>query len=255
MPTQSELLAHDVIEAEGRPAVLLHALLGHRQFMVGLADWWRARHGSTLLIDLPGHGENPAPVSAISIGNSAGEVRRVVQAAGMEKPVVIGHSMGALLALEMAARHSDEVAAVILLDPAPVVLDPDTRSAWEGLLEMLRGDGYEDGKKILIDAQSGPYDDKTAVAARAALMEKIDPDTLVQSFAGMLAWDGENALSRITVPIAGFWAGRNSEPEVLLAHHPDAFTGQVIASGHYIHLEAADQVAAMINRCMEAWKL
>lgn len=255
MPTRSELLAHDLIEAVGRPAVFLHALLGHRQFMGGLAEWWRISNGSTLLIDLPGHGENPAPASPISIANSAGEIRRVVQAAGLEKPVLIGHSMGALVALEIAARHSDEVAAVILLDPAPVVLDLGTRSGWEGLLDMLQGDGYEEAKKILIDAQSGPYDDKTAVAGRAAIMEKIDPDTLIQSFASMLAWDGGSALPRISVPVAGFWAGRNSEPEVLLAHQPGAFIGQVIASGHYVHLEAADQVVAMINRCMEVWKL
>ena len=86
-------------------------------------------------------------------------------------------------------------------------------------------------------------------------MQKIAPESLIQSFGSMLDWSGESTLAKVTVPVAGFWSGRNGEPDALLEHKPEAMIGQVIASGHYVHLEATEQIQAMIKRCMQAWKL
>jgi len=249
------MLAHDVRQACGRPAVFLHALLGRRELMADMAEDWRRTRGTTVLIDLPGHGESDMPEVPIAIESTAQAVREVIGAAGVERPVLLGHSMGGLIALEVAAQRADAASAVILLDPAPIVLDPETRNSWSVLQEMLDGESFDEAKQILIDAQSGPHDDPGAVSRRAEIFHGIARNALVQSFASMLAWDGTGALARVHVPVAGIWSGWNDEPDALLAARPDALVGKVVGSGHYVQAEAGTQVAAMIERCLNVWGL
>ncbi|NIB44889.1 alpha/beta hydrolase [Pseudomaricurvus alkylphenolicus] len=248
-------LAYDLVEAEGRPAVLIHALMGNRGFMDSIGQFWRQEHGATLAVDLPGHGESPMPLEPISISDSAKQVVALIKQQGLQDPIVIGHSMGGLVALEVAAQVPESVAGVILLDPAPIVFDDATRQGWSGLYEMLSGEGYQDAKAMIIDGQAGPYDNKQAVVSRADVFEKVAPEALIQSFSSMLQWNGAEALAKVKAPVAGFWGGRNAEPDVLLEHKADALIGQVVASGHYIHLEAREQVEAMINQALKVWAL
>lgn len=74
-----------------------------------------AHHGrSVLAVDLPGHGRSGGtPLTTIHA--LADWVPRLLDAAGVEKAAVIGHSMGALTALETGARHADRVWALALL--------------------------------------------------------------------------------------------------------------------------------------------
>jgi len=253
MSNSSNLLAHELVAKNGTPAVFMHALLGNRSFMQDMAVFWQENYGSSLTVDLHGHGESPMPSDAISINSSAAEVIKLMEHTGQQKSVLIGHSMGGLVALEIAAQNPDNVAGVILLDPAPIVFDAATREGWTGLLGMLQSDGFEQAKTMLIDSQSGTHDNAEAVAARREMMEQISSEALCQSFASMLNWDGASALSKITAPVLGIWGNRNNEPDILLDHKADALTGQVIASGHYIHLEAKEQVEAMIKRIMAVW--
>lgn len=77
-----------------------------------------AHHGRNVLaVDLPGHGRSDGePLT--SIGDLADWVRDFQDALGLAKAALVGHSMGALTALEAAARHPDRVEAIGLLGVA-----------------------------------------------------------------------------------------------------------------------------------------
>ncbi len=77
-----------------------------------------AHHGHGVLVpDLPGHGRSPGPALA-SIEAIADWVGALLVAAGVNRAVVVGHSMGALIALETAHRHPAIVERIALLGPA-----------------------------------------------------------------------------------------------------------------------------------------
>lgn len=82
-----------------------------------------AHHGRAVLaVDLPGHGRSAGPPLA-DIGGLAEWTTRLLDAAGVARAAIVGHSMGALVALETAARHPDRTWALALLGvalPMPV---------------------------------------------------------------------------------------------------------------------------------------
>ena len=82
-----------------------------------------AHHGfGVLAVDLPGHGRSPGAVRT-SIEALADWVAAFIDAAGVDRAIVAGHSMGSLVALDTALRHPERVAKLVLLGvsvPMPV---------------------------------------------------------------------------------------------------------------------------------------
>src|SRR5262245_16338583 len=79
-----------------------------------LARWFAHRGFAVLAPDLPGHGRS-AGEPLVSIGAMADWIAALIAAAGAGKATIIGHSMGALVALETAARHAEKVSAIGLI--------------------------------------------------------------------------------------------------------------------------------------------
>lgn len=74
-----------------------------------------AHHGfNVLALDLPGHGRSKGPAKQ-SVAEMAAWVLAVLDAAGVEKAVLIGHSMGSLIALEAAGMAPQRVAGLAMV--------------------------------------------------------------------------------------------------------------------------------------------
>lgn len=106
--------------------VLIHGLAGsgarYRDVLPHLA---RVRR--TLALDLPGFGRSDAPNGPYSLPWLAGAVRATMDAAGIARAVLVGHSMGGLVAMQLAAAEPARVDALVLAAPAlPLVARPAT---------------------------------------------------------------------------------------------------------------------------------
>jgi len=81
----------------------------------GLQSRWFAHHGyGVLALDLPGHGRSAGPALA-SVEQMADWLLAVLEAAGVRKALLVGHSMGSLIALEAAQRAPGKVRALAML--------------------------------------------------------------------------------------------------------------------------------------------
>ena len=77
-----------------------------------------AHHGySVLAVDLPGHGRSPGALRS-SIGEYAEWIAAMLDAVGLPKAALVGHSMGSLIALETALRHGPRVTKLALVGTA-----------------------------------------------------------------------------------------------------------------------------------------
>jgi pimeloyl-ACP methyl ester carboxylesterase len=109
----------------GKPSiVLIHGVLNDHSVWI-LQSRYLAHHGwNVLAVDLPGHcrsgGEPPATVEA-----AADFVVALLDAAGLAQAVLVGHSFGALVALEAAARAPARVRQLVLVGvAAPMKVSP-----------------------------------------------------------------------------------------------------------------------------------
>ena len=110
-------LAHTVLgRPDGQVVLFLHGITGSRRYFLkkvrSLADRYRL-----LLPDLPGFGDSPKPRTNYTVEFYRDAVRRMVEASGYaHKPIhIVGHSLGALIALEYAALYPQQVGRLVFL--------------------------------------------------------------------------------------------------------------------------------------------
>ncbi|MBS0519692.1 MAG: alpha/beta hydrolase [Proteobacteria bacterium] len=95
-----------------KPAVIFLHGAGFDRTGWRLQTRWFAHHGrSVLAVDFPAHGWSEGPVLD-SIADMADWTARLIDAAGLKSAALVGHSMGALVALDCAGRHGEKVRAL-----------------------------------------------------------------------------------------------------------------------------------------------
>src|SRR5215475_6193313 len=111
--------------------VFLHGA-GNDHTAWALHDRWFAHHGHNVLApDLPGHGRSAGALLP-DIGAMADWTSALLDASGAKQARLIGHSMGSLIALELAARHPEKVSALVLVGTSSAMaVGPDLLKAAE----------------------------------------------------------------------------------------------------------------------------
>nr|WP_319563924.1 alpha/beta hydrolase [uncultured Rhodoferax sp.] len=105
-------------------AIFIHGVLNDHSVWI-LQTRYLAHHGwNVLAVDLPGHCKSAGAPPA-SVEEAADFVLALLDAAGLEKAVLIGHSFGSLIALEAAARAPGRISQLVLVGTAfPMRVSP-----------------------------------------------------------------------------------------------------------------------------------
>jgi pimeloyl-ACP methyl ester carboxylesterase len=102
-------------DGDGPTVVAIHGLSSNAMFYVGVAERLRGRR-PLLSVDLRGRGDSEKPAEGYGMAVHADDVAATMDAAGIDRAVVVGHSMGASVATVFAHRHPDRCAGVVLYD-------------------------------------------------------------------------------------------------------------------------------------------
>lgn len=211
--------------------VLLHGIGMGRTVFTGLAEIL-ARHGRVIAIDLPGYGEAPEPPRTPTVERLADIVAAFLRAERIERPVLIGHSMGTQVAVEVAARHPG-------LESRPVLLGPTVEIGQRRALEQLRRlaiDLLDESPKVLLIGareylRSGPHLRQKMRAMLTHRPELAYPR--VQQPALVLRGEADNV-----APLA--WCER------VTAALPQGRLAQAPGSGHETMIKNPDPAARLI---------
>ena len=241
-------------------AVFIHGVLNDHSVWI-LQTRFFAHHGwNVLAIDLPGHcksaGTPPASVEA-----AADVVLALLDAAGLERAALIGHSFGALIALEATARAPQRVSHLALLGVAyplrvSAALLETSVSAPEKAIAMVNVFSHS----MLAPPPSALGPGTWIYGASRALMRRVlasNQDTNV-FYTGFKACDsytgGEAAMARVQCPVL-FLLGKADQmappkgAQSLLTLAPHARTAMVPA-GHQMMVEAPEEVLAALKQLL-----
>ena len=113
---------HSESSGAGEPVVILHGLMGScenwRGVRAALADRYRV-----VCLDLPNHGRSPH-VARFDLRSIGDDVAETLDAAGVGQAVVIGHSLGGKVAMQMASDHAERLRGLVVVDISPRAIQP-----------------------------------------------------------------------------------------------------------------------------------
>ncbi|AVL79236.1 MULTISPECIES: alpha/beta fold hydrolase [Klebsiella] len=155
-------------QGSGTPLTLLHGISS------GAASWHKqmALPGYRVLAwDMPGYGESPMLATArADAGAYADALARMLDRAGVQKTVLLGHSLGALVAAAFAARYPQRVRYLVLADVAQGYGQAEAaqrEKIWQGRQQQmaLGGEAMAEGRAAKLLRAGAREADVATVAA------------------------------------------------------------------------------------------
>lgn len=243
-------LAHDD-SGEGPPLVFLHGIAMDRSSWQPVVDRLRGDF-RCVNVDLAGHGESPR-TGAYDVSSQAEAVARFVAEAGLDRPVIVGHSYGAFIATLVGA--SAPVRSIVNVDQE---LDTTAFAARMAPLEArLRGDDFDAAFAEFVTTLRPdlvPAERRGAAAMRPdrgvvlSVWEAVF-DTPPADLAAMV----EPVLSAYPVPyLAVYGATVTDDERRLLDLFPQVEIEEWDGLGHFVHLVDPERTADRIRRFVHA---
>ncbi len=229
------------------PLLFVHGWTCDHTFFSPQVEHFRHSH-RVVAPDLRGHGASDKPEQDYTMAVLADDVAWLCRQLSLDKPVVIGHAMGGLVAIDLAARYPDLPAAVVTL-ATPVLL---TEAACDQLLPVvaaLRTPAYRQAQRQMVEQGLFlPTDDPVQKAHILDRMSSAPQHVMASAFEHTVAYYRDMPIAACRVPWLALFASWVPDVARLRALCPHVITGQTVGAGAFHQLEVPAQVNAMIER-------
>ena len=246
---------------DGPPVVFLHGVSGSMRTYAWLPE--EIAEGRRIVrVDLRGHGDSEHAPGAYDIDSYGEDVADLLRETVRRPAVLVGHSLGGVVAWWVAQRHPELVVAAFLEDP-PLYMGEPAEHELNGAVPLFRvlldtvarwkaqGMGADAAAAQLAAAPFGSDRSRTSAeglsddvpAARAEALLRMDPGVL-EGAADRSTLSPTDPTSPVSVPV--FVLGADDEKgaafptrhaERLAISHPDVQIARVAGAGHMIHDE------------------
>src|SRR5262245_265924 len=174
----------------GKPAlVFIHGWTCNRTFFAPQAEHFARQH-RVVSLDLRGHGDSDKPQGVYPVSAYADDIAFLVERLGLGKVVAIGHSLGGISVLQLAAAYPDKVAGIVMVDPAPLVFPPELKAALDGLVNAIETGNQEPRRQFIASNFFLPTSDRRLVADVLRVMMAAPSHVAANAMKGALAFDG-----------------------------------------------------------------
>ena len=233
----------------GKPTVAFIHGAAHDHSVWSLQSRFFAYHGwNALAIDLPGHGKSQAP-ALTSIEQAAEWIGRLLDEAGARNAALVGHSMGALIALETASRYADRISRIALIGcgvPMPVSapLLNGSKANDHAAFDMINVYSHSAAAQLGGNRAPGMW----MMGSGMRLLERSAPGVLHADFSACNSYaTGLNAAKNLKCPVLMILGRRDLMTPVTLAtalvsELQDVSVVTLEGAGHALMAEKPDEV-------------
>lgn len=240
-PTPSPAFAVEVT-GEGPPMILIPGLASSGEVWDATVEHYRGRHRLHVLTLAGFAGQPPIepPLLAAARDQLVAYVEAMGPAVGHERPVLVGHSLGAFVAFGVAAAVPNRVAAVVAVDGVPflpALYDPQATAAGAAaqaepirqLYASLTPEQLALQSRMALAAMiTDPADVETALAWSAA----SSPAAVGEAMAELLTTDLRESLAAIEAPVLLIAAAGTAEDEAAREGLRESYQAQLRHARH-----------------------
>ena len=227
----------------GLPVVFVHSLAGNSTHWSKQLEHLR-RTRRAVALDLRGHGRSePAKDGDYTIAGMAGDLAAVADTLGLEKFVLVGHSMGGGVALAYAGAHPQRVAGLLLVDPigdGKQIPPAEAKSYLAGFES-----NYDSTSQGYWTSIAGP---DSAIRKRLlADLEATPREAVVQVLRDVMQFDPHPALARYNGPKLSIVTPHNDMPSSLHRLGKGFPHRMVEGTGHWIQLDKPEEFNRILD--------
>jgi 3-oxoadipate enol-lactonase len=241
-------------DAGAMPVVFLHGI-------GGAARGWRRQLASfaataqPIAWDMPGYGGSQ-PLPAVSIASLAGALDDFLGGLRLERPVLVGHSIGGMIVQQVLATRPDAARAVVLAQTSPAFGRPDGDWQKKFIADRLgpldRGETMPAMAPKLVAELVGDAADPAGVALAESCMAATQAESYRGMMLALVGFDLKDALARIAVPTLVLSGSKDGNaPAPMMRRMADAIPGaryvELEGCGHLANLERPDQFDAALR--------
>jgi pimeloyl-ACP methyl ester carboxylesterase len=209
-----------------------------------------------LAVTQRGHGDASRPEAGYGLPDLAGDLLALLDTLGIDRAVIVGHSMGSAVALRFCVDHGPRVRGLVVIGAAASARGtPEARAYWDGALAQL-------DDPIARDFVRASVEQSLSNGAPAELIDALTDESAkvpLRVWRAVLdaRWRGEGdystELSAIRAPTLVLWGDQDpryprSEQDALLAGIHGSRLVVFEDAGHMLHVEAPERCAREITR-------
>lgn len=248
-------IAYESVGEGDPPVVFVHGIFANRTYFAQQVQHLAPRH-LVIGVDLRSHGESDDSATA-TVEDFQRDVIAVLERAHAGPAVLCGHSVLGGVALSIGASRPDLVRGVVMLDGVVFFPEGVRQMTVRSLLPALAGDSWLDPLRAYVGRLIDPA--PPAVAARiGADVSRARREIALSFFESVFGSDYEprqqryaEALAALRCPLMYVRAKSPANVGRIQELRPEVMVGQVVGSGHYMMLSAAEQLNAMLDRFLE----
>lgn len=234
----------------GPPLVLQHGFLG------GAGDWLPlfptfGRHFDVIAPDFPGFAGSAEIEAPDSLAGFAGALLGFLDELGIERTSLVGHSMGSMVALQIALDHPERLERVVLYGSACTGNLPDRFEPFEATIARLERLGVDACADFIVptwfvDGEAAPYYAMCRDAGRG-----LRTETAIRTLRAFGEWDVCERLVEVSVPalvICGDLDRSTAPAQSFRVWEaiPDARLCVVPGCAHNVHLERPELFLSVV---------
>lgn len=237
------------------PAVVfLHGIGGSAQLWAPQLAAFAAAGFAPVALDLMGYGARPA-VAAMDFEALAGDVEAAIARRGLNRPVLVGHSLGGMVLQTSLRRKPDGYRAAILAGTSPAFGNPGGDFQQTFVSQRLRpldaGRSLADIAAGIVDHLIGPLPDPDARALAIAAMSTVHAATYRAAVRCLVGFDERANLSAIRLPVLCLAGAHDpNAPAQMMARMASKIPGAAFhclpTVGHLANLEAPAAFNAVV---------
>jgi len=243
---------HYEAAGNGEPAIVfVHCWSCDRSYWSGQAAHF-AKSRRIVAIDLAGHGESGLGRQRYSIEAFGADVKAVVDALGLRRVVLVGHSMGGPVTLEAARLMPERVVALVPIDTLGRVGAQIPAEERRAFLDPMRADFPTATRKFVHDFMFTPKSDPALAERIAQDIAAAPREVALSALDNLFDYDEAKALAAIKVPLRLINADRwPTDLAAARKHKPDVQLAVMPALGHFPMLEDAAEFNRLLERALK----